>query len=283
MDPKSETLYQSSEYQPAPNEVSPEQPYYEKKLEMPSSNPENNEQDIEKGENNSNTYDYDINHYVRRGFILKTYGILITQLLITLGFIFLSFLDSVRNFIHAKSALFYTLLVISIIFTIVILVMFTFCRSTARVVPLNYIFLFAFTLCMSYYCLCVCIFYDKMTVIEALGLTIVATFGLTVYACKTKDDYTYCGFTLFSLLFMLPFALLFFFIFHPVYYVLLIIVAGIVIYSLYIIYDTQLILGELGYEYEVDDYVLAALNLYIDIIYLFIRILQLLSILTGQN
>ena len=52
---------------------------------------------------------------------------------------------------------------------------------------------------------------------------------------------------------------------------------GILVYSLYIIYDTQLILGQFGYKYNVDDYCLAALNLYIDIIYLFIRILSLLA------
>jgi FtsH-binding integral membrane protein len=52
---------------------------------------------------------------------------------------------------------------------------------------------------------------------------------------------------------------------------------GIFIYSLYIIYDTQLIIGQVGCEYNIDDYCLAALNLYIDIIYLFIKILQLIG------
>ena len=36
------------------------------------------------------------------------------------------------------------------------------------------------------------------------------------------------------------------------------------VYSLYIIYDTQLIMGNVGIEYSIDDYCFAALNLYID-------------------
>ena len=52
---------------------------------------------------------------------------------------------------------------------------------------------------------------------------------------------------------------------------------GILVYSLYIVIDTQLIIGQLGLRYNIDDYCLAALNLYIDIIYLFLKILQLIG------
>ena len=52
---------------------------------------------------------------------------------------------------------------------------------------------------------------------------------------------------------------------------------GVLVYSLYLIYDTQLIIGNVGVQYSIDDYCFAALNLYIDIIYLFIRILQLIG------
>ena len=43
---------------------------------------------------------------------------------------------------------------------------------------------------------------------------------------------------------------------------------GILIYSLYIIFDTQFIIGQIGLAYNIDDYCLAALNLYIVIILL---------------
>ena len=53
--------------------------------------------------------------------------------------------------------------------------------------------------------------------------------------------------------------------------------AVVVIYSIYLLYDTQLIMGKFGNEYSIDDYIFAALNLYLDIINLFLYILQILG------
>jgi FtsH-binding integral membrane protein len=54
---------------------------------------------------------------------------------------------------------------------------------------------------------------------------------------------------------------------------------GCLLFSFYLVYDTQLILGgqHKKYQFSVDDYVFAALNLYLDIINLFIFILQILG------
>ena len=57
---------------------------------------------------------------------------------------------------------------------------------------------------------------------------------------------------------------------------------GVLIYSIYLIYDTQLIMGNVGIQYNIDDYCFAALNLYIDIIYLFLKLLQLIAALKGK-
>lgn len=48
---------------------------------------------------------------------------------------------------------------------------------------------------------------------------------------------------------------------------------------MYIVYDTQLIVGgaHKKHEFGVDDYVFAALNLYLDIINLFIFILSIIN------
>lgn len=47
--------------------------------------------------------------------------------------------------------------------------------------------------------------------------------------------------------------------------------------GLYIIYDTQLILGKGEASLGIDDYIFAAMSLYIDIVQLFMYILQLLG------
>ena len=48
------------------------------------------------------------------------------------------------------------------------------------------------------------------------------------------------------------------------------------LFALYIVYDTQLIVGGKGtHEYSVDDYAFAALNIYLDIVMLFSHLLEL--------
>jgi FtsH-binding integral membrane protein len=49
------------------------------------------------------------------------------------------------------------------------------------------------------------------------------------------------------------------------------------IYSVYILIDTQLILGGKNKELTMDDYILGSVILYTDIISLFIKILQILG------
>ena len=133
---------------------------------------------------------------------------------------------------------------------------------------------------MSFYCFLLCSFYETKYVISAALLTFGATVGLTVYAAKTKTDFTFCGALLFACIFILVLTgLLFWWVRGTIIYLML----GVLIYSLYLIYDTQLIIGNKTYQYNVDDYCLAALNLYIDIIYMFIKILQIIAILQGKR
>jgi hypothetical protein len=49
------------------------------------------------------------------------------------------------------------------------------------------------------------------------------------------------------------------------------------IFGIYVIVDTQMIMGSHKYGITMDDYILGALILYIDIIQLFLYILRLLS------
>lgn len=243
-----------------------------------------NQVQYDKGGNYYYPSENDLRYCVRRGFIIKTYGILLTQLGITCAFIALSLFENIRKFIQdtMKGTTLIIFLVVFIVITIAILVIFVVSRERARRVPLNYILLFTFTLCMSFYCLLLCSYFSPRVVITAAVLTFGATVGLTVYACKTKDDFTFCGAFLFCFIFIGVISVGFFF-WVPVFYYVFIVIGGVILYSLYIIYDTQLIIGNKTFEYSIDDYCLAALNLYIDIIYLFIRLLQLVALLTGNK
>ena len=49
------------------------------------------------------------------------------------------------------------------------------------------------------------------------------------------------------------------------------------LFSWYLIFDTQLVLGKGRYSYSLDDAYLAAIQLYIDIIEIFLQLLRIIS------
>ena len=59
---------------------------------------------------------------------------------------------------------------------------------------------------------------------------------------------------------------------HPVVCALL-----VVVYGLYLIYDTQLIAGGHQYSLTYDEYIVGAMLIYVDIMMLFVEILRLLG------
>ena len=135
---------------------------------------------------------------------------------------------------------------------------------------MNYILLFIFTLCEAFFFSYVASKYSAQSSLMAGGMTLVMAVALTVYACFTKTDFTVCSSLFFVLsiaaLMLIPISLLMRFAkwWHPVLCTLM-----ICIFALYLIYDTQLIAGGGQYKLTLDDYVVGAMILYIDIMGLF--------------
>ena len=129
------------------------------------------------------------------------------------------------------------------------------------------------------------LYYKAEVVWLALLMTVLVTGGLTLFACQTKYDFTGMGGYLFAALWSLVlFGFVLMFIpgvngarMSTTYKVYCWI--GVLIFSLYIVYDTQLIMGgkHKKHSFGVDDYVFAALNLYLDIINMFLYLLALLG------
>jgi FtsH-binding integral membrane protein len=151
------------------------------------------------------------------------------------------------------------------------------CRQAARNFPTNYLLLFAFTACEAVVIGFVGAMYQTDSVLLALGVTVAVFVGLSVYACFTKADYTGCGPYLFAVLSTLCFWSFIAILFpmgpltHNVFAAI-----GTLLFCCYIVYDTQLIIGgRHKVQFNIDDYVFAALNLYLDIVNLFLFILSL--------
>ena len=214
---------------------------------------------------------------VRNGFIRKVYGILSIQLIITFGFVLLFQLPSIKKAILSNIQLAGNILIFTSFSFFCLFLILACCRNLSRTVPYNYIFLLSITLCEAISCAIISSCYSFQIVSIALLLTIVTTLTITFYACTTKTDFSYSRVILliaFSQLFMvgLVSVIFQFRILYTLYTFLSTIMLGF-----YLVYDTQLIMGKFGYGYSVDDYIFAAMEIYMDIIRLFLMILRILA------
>jgi FtsH-binding integral membrane protein len=218
-----------------------------------------------------------IRKQLRLGFIKKVYSVLSLQLAITIAFVALSFIDSVQRFYIEWMNPFFWIAMVGSICIAIPLICF---KRVAKKVPTNYILLISWTICESYMVGTLCAFVNSpQTVIIAGLMTTLVTVALTIYACTTKTDFTFCMGFLWAFSMLMICWGLFFLIFrfyvpflHTLYCVL-----GVMLYSIYLIYDTQLVMGKFGFEYSIEDYIIAAMMIYIDVIQIFIYLLSLLS------
>jgi len=148
--------------------------------------------------------------------------------------------------------------------------------------PLNLVLLFAFTF-MSGFTLAptLALFIAKnmgFVIGEAFGLTAVAFGALTIFAMNTKKDFTTMGKMLFITLIVLIVAGIANIFLHLPMLSLIIASVGAVLFSMFILYDTQnIIRGNISSEIE------AAVALYLDFLNLFVSLLQILGFLNSEE
>jgi protein lifeguard len=215
----------------------------------------------------------------RHSFIRKVYTIIFFQLALTALFSSIFILnDNAKNFAQNNVATTITAFIFAIVFLLVIFC----CGDVAKQVPINYFLLFCFTLCEGYLVGVVTSYYQAPSVVLAVIVTGVITLSLTLFAFQTKYDFTgfgpyllcaFVGIVMFGFLSAIFCSGHTCQILNTVYACI-----GAVIMSFYIIFDTQLMIGGgHKHKYNDDDYVFAAISLYLDIINLFIYILQLVG------
>jgi len=213
---------------------------------------------------------------VRQGFIKKVYAILFVQLLVSIAIVCLFVLyKPVNYYVKRNSAMFISAWVM----TIVLMIAISCCESVRRSFPLNFILLGAFTLCEGYLVGVVSAHYQVDEVLLAMGIVAVVTLGITIFAFQTKYDFTMMGGCLFVLvivLFCFGILTIFFYskILRLVYACL-----GALVFGLYLVFDTQIMLGgNRKLAISPEEYIFAALNLYVDIIMLFLYLLQIIGL-----
>ena len=214
---------------------------------------------------------------VQRGFLKKVFGLVGAQLSATALVCAVFMLHpAVRAFVlMSPSMLFVTFLGA---------LGFLFAASAKKDEhPTNLWMMAGFTLCMSWSIGAVCAaYYAKglgLIVLEALGITASVTVGLTVYTFRSKTDFSYLGAGLGAGLWVLIAGGLVSALTAAPMLHLAMAVGGAALFSLYIVYDVYLIANRLS----PDEYVFAAISLYLDIANLFLNILRILGEMSGRD
>ncbi|XP_050511720.1 protein lifeguard 4-like [Diabrotica virgifera virgifera] len=209
---------------------------------------------------------------IRLAFIRKVYGLLSMQILLT--FIIASiclFTPPIKSFVHTNDWM----------------MMFSFIASIALLVPLhikrkesptNFILLIAFTVVQAYTIGVIVTFYSKVVVLQALVLTLVVLVALTAFTFQTKRDFSATHSALFAGLCILIVGGFMQIFIQSSILELGIGLGGAFLFCLFIVVDTQMIMKTLSPE----EYILATINLYMDIINLFVYILRILQELNRQ-
>ncbi|ODM90636.1 Protein lifeguard 1 [Orchesella cincta] len=215
---------------------------------------------------------------IRMAFIRKVYAILMVQLLVTFGFVALFVMnEDVKLWTRANPGIFYGALALN--FGCIIAL--ACCEGVRRKAPGNFICLAIFTIAEGFMIGTFSSAFKAESVLLAVGVTAAVCLALTIFSFQTKWDFTAMGGVLFvALIVFMLFGILTIFLPKTTFPTLHIVYAclGALLFSFYLVYDTQLMLGgKHKCSISPEEYIFAALNLYLDIINIFIYILSILG------
>ena len=190
------------------------------------------------------------------------------QLLATAAVSALSMMsESYKNFIQQTPALMWVSLIGSFVF-----LGLTFWKRKSY--PTNLIFLAGFTAMEAYSISVIVSFTDSRIVLQALFFTLGIFIALSLFACQSKYDFTHWAPYLFGALWVVVlFGFMSMFFPHSSSVELGYGVVCALIFSGYILVDTQMIMR----HYHVEEEIAASISLYLDIINLFLAILRILN------
>ena len=213
---------------------------------------------------------------VRKGFISKVYSIVWCQLLV-MG-LFMGICNQnheVQRFIMGPIGS-----GISVIcFWILFMISFSLfcCYESVRNYPTNWIYVITFTSLLTYLLGTLGAYLNPEVLLMSGITTMGMVSGITIYSIQTSIDYTIRG----NILLILLIGLLMMGVF-AIYIPLIKVIyplMGATLFSFYIVYDTQLIVGggDRRNQYLVGDFAIASINLYLDIVNLFLFLVDIMN------
>ncbi|XP_061909155.1 protein lifeguard 2-like isoform X2 [Entelurus aequoreus] len=213
---------------------------------------------------------------IRRIFIRKVYAILMIQLLVTFAIVSLfTFCDPVKDYIQTNPGWYWASYGVFFVTYLTL----SCCSAPRRQFPWNLILLAIFTLALSYMTGMLSSFYNTKSVVMCLGITTAVCLLVTILSFQTKVDVTsYQGVLLIFCIVMFISGLVLAAVL-PFQYVPWLdttyAVLGAILFTMFLAFDTQLLMGNKRYTISPEEYIFATLNIYLDIVYIFSFFLQI--------
>jgi len=242
----------------------------------------NNNINIDNGKQSSYTVQSQDTHdfiylNIRNMFMLKVFGILLSQLIFTFAFVLICQIQIVKDFLLSQTTLAICLTCIVTFVYIVAFIIFLCCSDLMRRVPTNYIILFITTICVTIDLVYITIYYRPEIIVAAITFLIAICLAMFFIALFNKIEIRYLYIVLVGLLLLAINYAILAAVYRSYYlYFLYCSIVGI-IYALFIAFDTTVIRD----HFDIDDYAFGALTLYFDIVRLFILILRIFG--DGNN
>lgn len=206
----------------------------------------------------------------RQDFFLKVLSILTLQVLATVIFISIIYANSgIKDYLKDHLWVYFTAFGLQIIVLYAIICF----RKIGKTPPYNFIALGLFTFFESIMLATLTSFFATESVFICAVMALVMFTTLVVIALVTRRSFKMV-YTLMIVTFVLSLAMIPFMIFcSSRWVVILVSVVGLVLASIYVLIDIDMITEKYGLDY--DDYVFASIQLYMDLVMIFVYLLQL--------
>lgn len=216
------------------------------------------------------------NKQIRHNFIKKVYSLLSIQLVITVAIVALFAIHPAIHDWAMKNRWFHTA---AFVVSFVILIMITCMDKLRRKHPHNIIILFAFTIAESLMLAAVTVMFDTKIVMLAGAITTIVCLALTLFAVQTRWDFTAKSGIMLVILMVATITMMIGLFFPPSKpFILIMSSIMAIIMGIFLVIDTQMIVGGTHkIQMSPEEYIFAAINLYLDIINMFLYILMILG------
>nr|CAI9714189.1 unnamed protein product [Rangifer tarandus platyrhynchus] len=184
-----------------------------------------------------------------------------------------------RKVRHAFIRKVYTIISIQLLITVAIIAVFTFVKLTPF--PMEHHPAGPLTLAMGYMTGTISSVYNTKAVIIAVIVTAVVSISVTIFCFQTKVGFTSCTglFCVLGIVMMVTGLITAIVLaFKHIYWLHMAYAAlGAICFTLFLAYDTQLVLGNRKHTISPEDYITGALQIYTGIVYIFTFVLQLVG------